>query len=238
MKRRSNRPAKIDWKKILIVGVILLIAGYKWYSENGVQLGKNKGDANGTATSEIEEADDDRYEARLPDEFDADKKKPDRQLDFDAGNDNSIPINSRNDGESQTEKSGDKEADKFLVSIGRNQLQSPAGLIYGGGPRGETRLEHVMRHAEDIPDRDSHGVFNGDQVTILKLIDEAYEMVKSKSKYVKSASSEGNTAYTISMGRTIGYDGGQKGQRNGHRELKILQLVLDGKRVITAYPYR
>lgn len=132
----------------------------------------------------------------------------------------------------------DSEKQKeFLTSIGDDQLQSPAGLIYGKSG-GEHRVDHVMRHTRDNPSRPSHGVFQGDKETVLKLIDEAYEMIKSESRHVESEKSRGNMAYTVSMGRKIGYEGGQKGQRNGNRELRGLRLVLDGNQVITAYPYR
>ncbi len=106
----------------------------------------------------------------------------------------------------------------------------------GGG--GEHRVDHVMRHAKDDPSRPSHGVFDGDKESILRLIDEAYEMVKGNSKYVKTVPSQGRTEYTISMGRVIGYEGGQKGKRNNHKPLKSIRLILDGEQVITAYPYR
>ena len=101
--------------------------------------------------------DDSRHDSRLPDESDFATK--------------------------QAENSGVRErSSEFFVSIGRTQLQSPAGLIYGMGGGGEHRVDHVMRHAKDDPSRPSHGVFDGDKESILRLIDEAYEMVKGNSR--------------------------------------------------------
>jgi hypothetical protein len=218
MNIQASKPAKIRWKKVLIVAVLLLIAGYKWYSENAKQPDMQSNDV-------AVEIDDSRYDAKLPEDFDSDNRRS-------------------SDGHSKTETvptnraSSAKRAADFLVPIGNNKLQSPAGLVYGMGGGGEHRVDHVMRHAKDDSSRPSHGVFDGDKESILELLDEAYEMVKSQSRYVKSESSRGNTAYTISMGRVIGYEGGQKGKRSNHKSLRSIRLVLDGDRVITAYPYR
>jgi hypothetical protein len=130
------------------------------------------------------------------------------------------------------------KTESFLQPAGGRNLKSPAGLIYGIGPDGEHRLDHVMRHAQDDLDRPSHGVFDGDQQTILQAIDDAYELVKSKSKFVKTDSSQGNTTHTVALGRRIGFEGGQKGQRSSNKPLKSIRLILDRERVITAYPYR
>jgi hypothetical protein len=144
-----------------------------------------------------------------------------------------------NNGSNQASSyAGETKSDSFLQPAGGRNLKSPAGLIYGMGPDGEHRVDHVMRHARDDLARPSHGVFDGDQQAILQTIDDAYELIKSKSKYVKTEPSQGNTAYSVSLGRRIGYEGGEKGQRSNNKPLKSIRLILDGDRVITAYPYR
>ena len=252
----KTKPIKFDWKKILIIAVILGIAGYKWYQENKTDPQRE------VATTTV---DDERYNAKLPDDFGgksnaqnsnseksnstkSDSNKYDAKLPkLDIGSTAPKDDNSfRSNGASKQNTSAKKQSNRnqksssgeFLTSIGRNKLKSPAGLIYGMGGGGEHRVDHVMRHGRDDTSRPSHGVFDGDKDTILAVIDEAYEMVKSKSKYVKSEASRGNMADTISMGRKVGYEGGQKGKRNNHRPLKSVRLILDGDRVITAYPYR
>lgn len=218
MNFQSSKPGKPGWKKILIVAVILLIAGYQWYSENA----KRKDVQNDIAVVDVNDS---RYDARLPEEFEA-------------GNPNGAVGSPKVEAASSQSDSSTRRSADLFVSVGRNKLKSPAGLIYGMGGGGEHRVDHVMRHAKDDPSRPSHGVFDGDKDSILRLIDEAYEMVKSNSRYVKTESSQGNTAYTISMGRVVGYEGGQKGKRSNHKRLKSIRLILDGNRVITAYPYR
>lgn len=217
MNIQATQPAKIPWKKVLIVAVLLLIAGYRWYSDNA------KSDLQ--SSDAVVEVDDDRYDAKLPQEFEATNRQ-------------SSDGNSKAEPGSNKRASSTKRPAEFLVSIGNKKLKSPAGLIYGMGGGGEHRVDHVMRHSKDDSSRPSHGVFDGDKESILELLDEAYEMIKSQSRYVKSESSRGNTAYTVSMGRVIGYEGGQKGRRSNHKPLKSIRLILDGDRVITAYPYR
>jgi hypothetical protein len=143
---------------------------------------------------------------------------------------------------SATGKSGGFElnGDFKLKEVGRDRYQSPAGLLYTMGPRGEHRIEHVMRHAQDQPNRPAHGVFmgNGDQDAVLKIIDDAYELVTSKSPRAKYESSQGNDKYDVDMQRKVGFEGGKKGQRSNNRALNSVRMILDGNRVITAFPVR
>ena len=128
-----------------------------------------------------------------------------------------------------------------LKEVGRDRYQTPAGLLYTMGPRGEHRIQHVMRHAQDQPKRrGSHGVFlgNGDQDAVLKIIDDAYELVKSKSPRAEYESSKGNDKWEVDMQRKVGFEGGQTGQKNNNRSLNSVRMILDGNRVITAFPVR
>lgn len=131
-------------------------------------------------------------------------------------------------------------AGKFeLKEVGRDRYQTPAGLLYTMGPRGEHRIEHVMRHASDQPNRPTHSVFLADdQDSVLRLIDQAYELAKAKSPRSQYEPSQGNDKYDVDMQRQVGFDGGKKGQRNNHRSLNKVRLILDGNRVITAFPVR
>ncbi len=109
------------------------------------------------------------------------------------------------------------------------------------GPRQEHRIDHVLRHSADQPNRQgSHGVFDGDTVAILKLLDDAYTMIKNDSPDVRIDSTEGNrVAYTINFKRRIGYKGGQSGGRQNHPQPKILRLILQSDdRVMSAFPFR
>jgi len=106
---------------------------------------------------------------------------------------------------------------------------------------GEHRIEHVMRHSRDMASRPAHGVFigNGDRDTVLQLIDDAWKLAEAKSPKAKYEKSRGNDAWTVNMGRKVGFDGGKKGQRNGGKSLNSIKLILaNGNQVITAYPVR
>ena len=242
MKRRRPQ-SSFDWKRILLVAIVLAIAGYRYYQEQ--QAAQRGGDR---PVAEVLDQDDPHADilTQTPNPPPsvsrtnrglATNKTPDSAWPQNGTTENRDSHRSASKSSRQIDDGRDSQSAGYLRSIGERNFESPEGLIYGMAG-GEHRVEHVMHHAVDDPNRPSHGVFHGDEVTILKLIDEAYAMVKDRSKYVKSTRSQGNDEYTISMGRVIGYDGGQKGQRNGHRSLKSLRLILDGKRIITAYPYR
>ena len=129
-----------------------------------------------------------------------------------------------------------------LKTIGRDRFESPAGLVYEMGPRGEHRIDHILRHAQDDPSRPIHSVFDSDRDAILALLDEAYELVLAQSKRVRKESDperDWRTEYTIDMQRKIGYEGGQSGRRKKYPELRRLKLILDNdNEVVTAYPCR
>jgi hypothetical protein len=148
-------------------------------------------------------------------------------------------------GNSLTDSNGPPEAGQlapesttFLESAGGKNLKSPAGLIYTAG-RSEHRADHVLRHAADIPNRQGiHGVFNADGEDVFRLLDEAYELIKTQSDRVKSKpSDDGKTEYVIDMQREIGFKGGEEGQKQNHPKLYKIKLVLAEDRVITAFPY-
>lgn len=206
------KTSKLDWKKVAIIAVVLGIAAYNWYTNGGPTDSAASSD-DGRTTSQSVTRDNDR----LPT---ADKPAP-------ANNDRRENKNSK-----------DSTSSSYLVSAGGKNLQSPAGLIYTDS-RSEHRADHVLRHADDIPNRSGpHGVFHADGDDVFRLIDEAYELVKSRSGQVKTTEqNDGKTVYVIDMKRKIGFRGGREGQRQNHPQLNKIKLVLGDNRVITAYPY-
>jgi len=150
---------------------------------------------------------------------------------------------------------------QFQQTSKKGYFTSPAGLQYRlYDPRDpawrtspdSSRVEHILRHAEDDPTRPVHGVFEGDDRRILETVDEAYRLVNSNNlspandtapdrvQTEKDDDKPFRTVYHVDMRRTIGFEGGRRGRERGHPQLSHITLVLDGpdSRIITAYPSR
>jgi len=213
MNFQSKSNKKLSWQKIAFGAILVCIIGYKYYAENFAGPGADRPVAN-------QQDDNHDYSVNFPDQ-------------------NSNSSNQNGDRFKPLKQSGQSSSGDFLTNSGGKNLRSPAGLIYGSGSREGHRTKHVLRHAQDDPDRQgTHGVFNANGDDVFRLIDEAYELVKSKSRQVKSEKSQGNMAHVIDMKRKIGYKGGQSGNRKGKPALYKIKLILaNGNRVITAYPY-
>ena len=126
-----------------------------------------------------------------------------------------------------------------LTEVGRRVFESTAGLIYTPGSREGHRIDHLMRHTKDQPNRQgSHGVFDGGREGMLAVIDEAYLLAIKGGRNVQTENQDGRTIYTVDLKRRVGFVGGQSGGRKNNPPVKRVRLVLDGKKVITAYPYR
>ncbi|MEZ5299294.1 MAG: hypothetical protein R3F11_01285 [Verrucomicrobiales bacterium] len=100
-----------------------------------------------------------------------------------------------------------------------------------------TRKEHVLRHAKNQPDRrGSHGVFDGGEEMAFQIIDEAWK--KAQKSGIRPKSEGDSLAYTIPMGRRVGYLGGTAGRARGNPALTTVFIVLKKgtKDVITAFP--
>ena len=126
-----------------------------------------------------------------------------------------------------------------LRDLGGKVWESVAGLKYGPGSREKHRLLHIMRHAEDQPNRPGkHGVFlgEGERKKILALIDEAYLKALKGGRQVEKKKEGNRVVYTVDMGRRIGCVGGQVGNKQGKPSASRIRLVLDGTNVITAFP--
>ena len=126
-----------------------------------------------------------------------------------------------------------------LTEVGRDAYRSTAGLRYTRGSQHGTRLAHLLAHTRDEPDRvGQHGVFDSDDpATVVHLVDEAYEKALT-GKDTKRELEGDQTVYTIDMGRRVGYVGGQSGNRRGRPAARYLRLVVQGDRLITAFPLR
>ncbi len=119
-----------------------------------------------------------------------------------------------------------------LTPAGRGRFESTAGLVYS-----QHRIDHVMEHSQDIPDKPTHGVFEGTKDEIFALIDEAYELAKKRGPPQVVISDEGDrTTYTVNLNRQIGHGGGQSGTRRRNPPLKFVKIVVEGDEVITAFP--
>lgn len=120
-----------------------------------------------------------------------------------------------------------------LKPTGRGRFESTAGLVYD-----QYRIDHVMEHSHDNTDKPSHGVFEiGTQDEILALVDEAYQLAEKRGPPDVIIADEGDrTTYTVNMNRKVGHAGGQSGARRRNPPLKMVKIVLEGDRVITAFP--
>lgn len=126
-----------------------------------------------------------------------------------------------------------------LKRLSGDRFETPAGLIYGPSSGGH-RIDHVMLHARDDPDRpQQHGVFDVQtRDEVLGLIDQAYELVRNKSPQVDTRREDDRIVHTIDLRRRIGYVGGQSGRRQDYPTCRKITLVLAGRNVITAYPVK
>lgn len=125
----------------------------------------------------------------------------------------------------------------YLRAVGDGVYQSPAGLRYVPMRDDEKhRLYHVARHMEDQPTRPVHGVFDGDMQQVLRWIDEAYTAAKSGDSRAKQVEKGRRDVYDVRFDKPIGYVGGQSGRRKNHPDSRKLRMVLEGNKVVTAYP--
>ncbi|WP_153557048.1 hypothetical protein [Roseimaritima sediminicola] len=125
----------------------------------------------------------------------------------------------------------------YLRTIGPDRYLSPGGIVYGPGSQEGHRLDHLARHLRDQPNRPGpHGVFAGDMPTVLRLLDEAYRRSQQRSPAVSTRVDRDRTIHTVDMDREIGFVGGRQGHREGNPPARRVRMVLEGKRLITAYP--
>jgi len=147
------------------------------------------------------------------------------------------PKSAPNSQKSSTQATG--ELGKILRSGGREVYQSSAGLRYTRGSKHGHRLKHLMAHSQDQPDRPGkHGVFDStDAAEIVALVDEAYLQAQA-GRDTRTQREAERTVYDINLRRRIGYIGGSSGNRKGRPAATHLRLVVEGDRLITAFPVR
>lgn len=234
MNVKDNPTSNVPWTKIaIIVAVFVLVLVFSGRAGLEELLGLKAGTFGG-AVAEKNEEDSSTAETTLNPPKNSTKSTQ-----------STPPVNepSKSSSTSSKQNSAPEPETEFRLVKKNFVMESPQGLTYYVGDRGENRIEHVMRHSKDIPNRPIHGVFTGGETEILKTIDEAYGLIKSNSSRVlvekRAANIETRMEYEIDMQRKIGFKGGKSGARDGNPDLRILKLILDkGTRVITAYPYR
>ena len=147
-------------------------------------------------------------------------------------------IGSKGSGGSSVPRKKSGTADFKLKKIGDESWLSPAGVKYvGRDPQGLSRLEHVLRHASDIPNRAGpHGVFDGDDNGALATIDDAWKKIQREK--IKPKNEGARSSFTVPMGRRVGFLGGQTGKRKRHPALRRVFIVVrtGTSEVVTAFP--
>lgn len=124
-----------------------------------------------------------------------------------------------------------------LKEIENNVFESTAGLVYVPGSADGHRLKHVMQHAKDNPQKEVHGVFDGDRDEILAVIDEAWTRAQKGGSDVRSEKQNNRRVYTVNLKRRVGQVGGRQGERQGNPECRYIRIVLENENeVVTAYP--
>lgn len=231
-----NRGAKQPiWKARSTAGaiaVVVLVAGYSLVApaisrKIGIQLPTISADRDGSVRV---------GSSQQPPPSDATANSPtDSNLQLDRGE--SID---RGESSPSTDPAASQADDELLYGrlreISPDRYVSISGLLYTPGSAEGHRLEHLRRHTRDQPGRaGSHGVFDGDMSDAIETVDLAYERAKKGQRTTKSTD-QGRTIYTVDMGKRVGYVGGRTGNQRRKPMARRVRLVLEGNRLITAYP--
>jgi len=111
------------------------------------------------------------------------------------------------------------------------------GLIISGyDPGRKTRLEHIMKHTEDVKGKNRHGVFTVGYEKVIILMDSTWKRIRTGA--LKPSTTGKRMVYIFDSGEKVGYMGGRDGAKKGFPTLRKVRLVLEGKtpRVVTFYP--
>ncbi len=120
--------------------------------------------------------------------------------------------------------------------LGNNEFRlRESGLRFtADDPNFAHRINHVMNHADDAPQRTFHGVFSGDPFEVL---DEAWLKAREGGLAAYQPGSP-NSSYFVVFDDNIGYSGGTWGAQRAYPTTNVVQIVLNNAtgEVITAYP--
>ena len=118
-----------------------------------------------------------------------------------------------------------------LRSSGPGSWDSSGGLRYTGTDRDNlNRVQHVLKHADDVPNRPGaygHGGFDSGRTGALRDIDEAWGRVQQGGPNVTATSQGNRMKYEIDMGRRVGYVGGQAGGAAGNPAANSIRLIVE-----------
>jgi RHS repeat-associated protein len=115
------------------------------------------------------------------------------------------------------------------------------GLTYGPDPRFGNRVNHVLNHTVDDPNRMVHGVFSGDR-NVFDQVDDAYTRSQSATTGVVREPTQMTNhgpldVSTSTGGRPVGFVGGSGGAAAGNPSTGYVRNVIrNGNEVITSYP--
>jgi len=129
------------------------------------------------------------------------------------------------------------ERSGHIVKISQNVWKTRGGLFIAGTDHDKmTRLEHIMRHTIDMPQRPVHGVFTISKTAVIELMDETWS--KIQSAVLTGQERGGRIAYIYDTGRIIGYMGGKKGKNQHNPRLKKVRIVIKKNKpeVVTFFP--
>jgi hypothetical protein len=245
---RPQASTRVDRQKIIAAIVLLLIVGYvvgrptfeRWLGQPLPSFGFDGNEQTAERTNKIPDqpaTTPGSGHSRLPPDRDAGRSGEQA-----GGGSREVPGRSSQEaarGAPDSGRSGQPDSEFFQPAGGR-RLRSPAGLVYGTGPGGEHRCDHVLEHGVDDPSRPVHGVFDGTRNEIFALIDEAWLLAQKGGRGVqKTDGDDGRVAYTVRFDRPIGHEGGQRGRERGFPKLNRIKLIVeDEDELITAYPVR
>ena len=112
-------------------------------------------------------------------------------------------------------------------------------MRYTRGSQHGHRLKHLMAHTRDEPARPGqHGVFDStDPAEVVAIVDEAYLQAQA-GRDTRTQREEERTVYDVNLRRRVGYIGGTSGNRKQRPAANHLRMVVEGDRLITAFPVR
>lgn len=251
---------RVDWGKIFAAVLLLLVVGYiygrpvleRWVGHPLPVLGES-GDADGKPSGAASDRPVDGPVRAVPpaDRGESGERESarDGQGAVPEPNSASRPLPDSNPGTRSNGSAGDRSPGQstrgirdsgFFERLPGQRYRSPAGLVYGRGPGGEHRIEHILAHAVDDPSRPVHGVFRGDGATVFAVIDEAWKLARKGGRGVQVTSgSDGRTEYTVRLNRPVGYVGGSQGARDKFPSVSRIRIIVqDENQVVTAHPVK